>query len=228
MQLIGHRGAAGLAPENTRASFKAAINAGVDWIEFDVRSTKDGRIVLSHDPHTVRTGKRLRIIARTDYVTLKKVKLKGGNTIPTIAEAFNGIDGQAKVNVEIKTKGCAEAVVHNIERMVKKGASYEHFMVSSFQVARLREVNRLNSKIPLALLHLTRPYKFLHLRGLRVQAVGFSRRRLPTRAIHQAQLRELTIYAYTVNNLKTAKRLEKRGVTAIVTNRPDKLQDIRG
>jgi glycerophosphoryl diester phosphodiesterase len=227
MQLIGHRGAAGLAPENTRASFKAAINAGVDWIEFDVRTTKDGRIVLSHDPHTVRTGKRLRIISRTDYAALKKVKLKGGNAIPTIAEAFNSIDGQAKVNIEIKTKGCAEAVVHNIERMVKKGASYDHFMVSSYHVARLREVNRLNAKIPLALLHLTRPYKFLRLRGLRIQAVGFSKRRLPTRAIHQAQLRELMIYVYTVNKLKIARRLEKRGVHAVVTNRPDKLQELR-
>ncbi|HSE61227.1 MAG TPA: glycerophosphodiester phosphodiesterase [Candidatus Saccharimonadales bacterium] len=227
MQIIGHRGAAGLAPENTRASFKAAINAGVDWIEFDVRKTKDDRVVLSHDAHTVRTGKRLHIISRTEYAKLKNVKLKGGNTIPTIAEALNSIDGQAKVNIEIKTAGCAEAVVQNIERMVKKGLTYEHFMVSSFSVARLREVHRLNSRIPLALLHYLRPYKFLKLRGLRVQAVGFYHKRLPTRAIHQAELRELIVYAYTVNKPRIAKKLIERGVKAIVTNHPEKLQELR-
>jgi glycerophosphoryl diester phosphodiesterase len=229
MQLIGHRGAAGLAPENTRASFKAAINAGVDWIEFDVRKTKDGHVVLSHDFHTVRTGKRLNIISRTEYAKLKKVRLKGGHTIPTIAEAFNAIDGQAKVMVELKTKGCAQAVVQNIERMVKNGASYDHFMVSSFWVSALREAHRLNSKIPLALLHtIANPAAFLRLRGLRVQAVGFSRRRLPTRLIHQAELRELMVYVYTVNSTKQAKKLAARGVHAIVTNRPDKLQELRG
>lgn len=227
MQIIGHRGAAGLAPENTRSSFKAAIEAGVDWIEIDVRATKDGRIVLSHDAHTVRTGKRLHIVSRTDYSKLRKVTLKGNNTIHTIAEAFNAIDGQAKINVEIKSKGCAEAVVQNIERHINNGAHYTDFMVSAFKVERLREVHRLNSKIPLALLHLTRPFKFLRLRGLRIQAVGFHHRRLPLKAIHQAELRELTVYAYTVNSLKKAKRLQERGVQAIVTNRPDKLQSLR-
>lgn len=227
MQIIGHRGAAGLAPENTRASFKAAIVAGVDWIEFDVRATRDGRVVLSHDPHTARTGNRLHIISRTDYKNLRNLTLKGGNTVPTIAEACNAIDGHANINIEIKSRGCAEAVVHNIERLVKRGANYSDFLVSSFKVARLREVHRLNNKIPLGLLHMFRPYKFLRLKGLRVQAVGFYARRLPVRAIHQAELRELVIYAYAVNNVRQARRLAERGVKAVVTDRPDKLQEIR-
>ncbi|HET9411873.1 MAG TPA: glycerophosphodiester phosphodiesterase [Candidatus Saccharimonadales bacterium] len=227
MQIIGHRGAAGLALENTLASFKAAINAGVDWIEFDVRATSDGRVVVSHDAHTLRTGHRPKLISRNTYATLRNINLKGGHTIPTIAEAFNAIGRQAKINVEIKTPGCAEAVVQNIERMVKNGASYSDFMVSSFKVPRLREVHRLNSKIALALLHGTRPYKFLKLKGLRVQAVGFSGKRLPDKAIHQAELRELMVYVYTINTLKSAQKFQERGVQAIVTNRPDLLQQLR-
>lgn len=227
MQIIGHRGAAGLAPENTRASFRAAIEAGVDWIEFDVRRTKDGRVVLSHDPHTIRTGKRPRIISRNTYADLRDIKLRGGHNIPTIAEAFNAIGNQAKINVEIKSRGCAEAVVQNITRMIKNGAKYEDFMVSSFRVNRLREIHRLDSKIQLALIHMTRPYRFLKLRGLRIQAVGFWRRRLPDNAIHQADLRELHIYVYTVNRVKDARKLLERGVNGIITNRPDKLEVLR-
>ena len=47
--IIGHRGAAGLAPENTLESFEAAIAAGADCIEFDVRRTSDGKGVVFHD-----------------------------------------------------------------------------------------------------------------------------------------------------------------------------------
>lgn len=226
MQIIGHRGAAGLAPANTRASFKAAIAAKADWIEFDVRATSDGRVVLMHDAHTLRVSPRWHRVSKTEYAQLKKIKTFSGYAIHTIAEAFNAIDGHAKINIEIKSPGCAEAVVHNIERMVKKGIGYDHFLVSAFHVNRLREVNRLNAKIPLGLLHAARPYKFLRLRGLRVQAVGFYHRVLPSRAIHQAHLRELMVYAYTVNKLRRAKKLRARGVHAIVTDRPDVLQKI--
>ena len=55
MQVIGHRGAAALAPENTWASFDRAIDIGVDAIETDVHATCDGRLVLLHDADLSRT-----------------------------------------------------------------------------------------------------------------------------------------------------------------------------
>src|SRR5260370_38201699 len=49
MKVIGHRGAASLAPENTFAGFDMALAMGVDGIETDVQRTKDGKLVLYHD-----------------------------------------------------------------------------------------------------------------------------------------------------------------------------------
>src|SRR5690349_19809955 len=189
MQLIGHRGARGLAPMNTKASIKAALDAGVDWIEFDVRRTKDGVVVLSHDANTARVSLIPRAIARTSYKTLAKAKTYKGQPIATITEAFTTIGAKAKINVEIKSKGCAEIVVDHIERMVKAGANYERFLVSSFKPERLREIHRLNDHIPLGLLHGTKPLSFLKLRALRLSAVGFWRKRLPIKAIEQAKVR---------------------------------------
>lgn len=225
---MGHRGAAGLAPQNTRAGFKAAIATGVDWIEFDVRATKDGRVILMHDKHTLRTSPRLHLVSRTPYHTLRQLKTYSKQPILTLAEAMNAIDGQTKINIEIKSKGCAQAVAHNIERLVKNGLSYDHFLVSAFRVQRLKEVHRLNSKIPLGLLHFSRPLAFLKIRGLRIQAVGFYHRMLPGFALRQAQVRELFIYAYTVNNRRRVKQLLARGVEGIVTDRPDRLVILRG
>ncbi len=227
MYIVGHRGARGLAPENTLASFRAGIKAGADWIEFDVRATSDGRVVVMHDATTLRISSSLKRIKSTDYKTLRQVKIFDDFTIPTLAEAMNAIEGLAKVNIEIKSAGCAQAVVNAIVQHVKKGANYNDFMVSSFNAKRLKEVHFINSRIQLGLLHLTRPSKFLKIRGLRVQAVGFHKRYLTKRIIHQAKLRGLQVYAYTVNKPEVAAKLAARGVDGIVTDRPDLMQHLR-
>ena len=46
--VIGHRGAAGHAPENTLASLEAASGLGVRWVEFDTKLTADGQVVVFH------------------------------------------------------------------------------------------------------------------------------------------------------------------------------------
>lgn len=213
---------------NTKASIQAALQAGVDWVEFDVRRTKDDKIVLSHDANTFRTTLIPHTISRTTYAKLVKAKTRHKEPITALTEAFATIGGKAKINVEIKSKGCAEQVVDHIERMVKAGAPYSHFLVSSFSVERIREIHRLNSQIQLGLLHLRRPYKFVKLRALRLHAVGFWRKRLPKKAIEQAKIRGLAVYVYTVNNHRDAEKLAAQGVDRIVTDRPDKLQDLRG
>ncbi len=227
MQIIGHRGAAGLAPENTIASIKAAIKAGVDAIEFDVHATRDGRVVVAHDKTLLRIAKRPMSIARSTYAQLHKVTFKGGHHIPTLAEAFNAIVGQAHVVIEIKAKGCASAVVSNIERLVKQGATYKEFRVSSFSTARLREVWERNDKIPLVLLQAHAPYRFTHITGMELVGVGFYHRLMPKRAIELAHQHGLNVYAYTINSVQRAQQLKNLGVDGIYTNRPDAMQESR-
>jgi len=54
MVIIGHRGAAGIQPENTVSGIEAAVSAGVDMIEFDIRATKDKQLIVFHDPNLFR------------------------------------------------------------------------------------------------------------------------------------------------------------------------------
>ena len=56
MLILGHRGARGHAPENTMASFQAALDMGADGIELDVQMTKDGKVVVCHDHSLERTS----------------------------------------------------------------------------------------------------------------------------------------------------------------------------
>src|SRR6476469_1921058 len=55
LAVIGHRGGKALAPENTLAAFRNAIKLGADYVEVDVRATKDGRLVIMHDSSVDRT-----------------------------------------------------------------------------------------------------------------------------------------------------------------------------
>lgn len=212
---------------NTVAGISAALAAGVDWVEFDVRATKDGAIVLSHDATTARVSPFPRIVARTKFAKLAKAKTYHGEPIASLTDAFKTIGAKAKINIEIKSKGCAEGVVDHIERMVKAGANYERFLVSSFSLERLREIHRLNDHVPLCLLHGTKPLAFLKLRALRLSAVGFWHKRLPKKAIEQAKVRHLAVIVYTVNRVRDAERLAAQGVDRIVTDRPDLLQPFR-
>jgi glycerophosphoryl diester phosphodiesterase len=227
MYIVGHRGARGLAPENTLASFRAGIKAGADWIEFDVRATNDGRVVVIHDATTLRISSSLKRIKSTDYKTLRQVKIFDDFTIPTLAEAMNAIEGLAKVNIEIKSTGCAQAVVNAIVQHVKKGANYNDFLVSSFNTKYLKEVHFLNSRIQLCVLHSASTSKFLKVTGLRAQVAAFNRRRITKRAIQQAKLRGMQVWVYTVNKPEQAAKLAARGVDAIFTDRPDLMQHLR-
>lgn len=71
MQIIGHRGASALAPENTWESFDVALDIGVDAIETDVRATSDGELVLIHDERLDRTTNGHGYIQRTTWSSIK-------------------------------------------------------------------------------------------------------------------------------------------------------------
>ncbi len=88
MILIGHRGAAGMEPENTIPSIEASARLKVDAIEFDIRLTKDGALILFHDPNLLRIAGTNRNISD---MTLKEINMtitKSGHPIPVISEAF--------------------------------------------------------------------------------------------------------------------------------------------
>jgi glycerophosphoryl diester phosphodiesterase len=101
MKIIGHRGAAGIALENTLESIRAAKKAGVDAVEFDVRMTSDKQFVLCHDANTKRISKDNQDIASRTRSFLSKLRLHNGEKLPTLTEALKTA-GDTPVFVEVK------------------------------------------------------------------------------------------------------------------------------
>jgi glycerophosphoryl diester phosphodiesterase len=107
MKVIGHRGAAGLALENTRASILAARKAGVDAIEIDVRLTADQQFVVCHDPW-LRPGQGHRLkISDLTLAELQAVTLRNNESPINLSEALE-LAGDTPLLVEAKASGWAE------------------------------------------------------------------------------------------------------------------------
>lgn len=115
MKVIGHRGAAGLALENTLDAIRAGIAAGVDGIEFDVRLTADGHFVLCHDPTLRRVSDHEHAIDKCSLEELRQLPLHNGKPVPTLEEALKAV-GKLTVIVEPKGNDWAEPLAVFFER----------------------------------------------------------------------------------------------------------------
>ncbi len=227
MLIMGHRGAAGLAPENTLAAIAAGLAVGVDFVEFDVRRTQDGHIVLVHDRTTRRVASKRLAVHKAPVAELQSLEMKRGGTIPTLEEAIEFIGLKAKINIEIKSPDCVPQVVELIRAYVKKGYPYDHFLMSSFSPAVLRSAYKLDKKIPYSLLQIW-PVRFRWLRSVKLSAVGFYHiSALTPFIISLAKRRGLYTYAYTVNSFEEAKQLKRLGIDGIITDNPDKFSELR-
>jgi len=130
-RLFGHRGAAGVAPENTLPSFRRALADGVDVFELDVHATRDGEVVVVHDPTLERTTDGVGPVSALTFAELGRLdaghrfSVDGGRTfpfrgqgvrIPRLAEVLQEFPA-VPLNIEIKSEG--GAIVAAVVRMVR-------------------------------------------------------------------------------------------------------------
>lgn len=213
MKIIGHRGARGLAPENTLAGFKKALGLGVDMIEFDVRVTSDNVPVLNHN-RTIKTvsGKKYKITAHS-YEYLKKRK----SDLTTLDEALDFINGRVPLDIEIKPRVDTRPVTNHLAHYKCK------YIISSKSWPVL---NRLRKELPDAprVVVTAEP----GLRSLRrakkanSKILMLNQRLLWPGIIKRLKKRGYTVYSYTVNNPADAKKLAEAGLDGIVTDFPDR------
>lgn len=215
MLIIGHRGAAGLAPENTLESLRAGLESEADMLEFDVRLTSDNVPVLSHDSklHGLRVG----------YTSF--ADLRNAGEIVTLESVLDEFFGRVLLNIEYKPAAGVETVYTLIsKKYIKRPSDWNNLLFSSFHVLPLLRLRNLSTDINLALLHSVNPFAFVtYQRKLQLAAVGWHRLHVNRLAIEIAQKSDIFSYVYTVNRPQAAKILERRGIDGIVTDYPNKL-----
>jgi glycerophosphoryl diester phosphodiesterase len=223
MLIIGHRGAAGLAPENTLDSIEAGIRAGADMIEIDVRVTKDGQLVVIHDARLLRTHHTRDTVANLTYEQLKE--LTRDKPVPLLTDVLDRYFGAVLLNIELKSRGAGEKLVRLLKRRyIKKAADWDDVIISSFMGYELVRMRRLAKRANLALLHNENPFIFIaYHRFVKLTAVGFHRLYLNRFALEIAKQSKLFIYAYTVDRVGALPHLAAQGIEGVVTNYPDRI-----
>lgn len=124
MDIIAHRGASGYVKENTLEAFDKAIELGSDMVEFDVRKTVDGKLVIIHDP--VIDSRKVAEISYQEL--LEKAKVQGFH-VPTLEEALAYLKGRTRLDVEIKEEGYEKETIE----MVLKYFDKKDFIIISFR-----------------------------------------------------------------------------------------------
>lgn len=223
MLVIGHRGAAGLAPENSIEALHAGIEAGADMLEFDVRLTKDNILVIYHDFHTLRTHHKASLVSQSALNKLQNLDI--ARPITTLEEVLDEFFGKILLNIELKSRGSGKATAEFLKKhYIKKTSDWDNVLFSSFNGSELVGARKVSKKANLALLHHENPFLFIayHWR-IRLNAVGFHRLYVNQLALEIAKKAGLFTYAYTVNRPQTALLLAEQGLDAVVTDYPNKI-----
>ena len=162
MKIIGHRGGASLAPENTMTCYRKGIEAGADMIEIDIHLSKDGRVVVCHDQTVDRTTNgtgKIRELTLAEIQRLRVVDANGHLTdehLPTLEEVFALMqDVRSKGNpcellVEIKrTHNIYQGIEEKLLQQIADNQAREWVTVQSFNDFALEKIHQLDSGIRL-------------------------------------------------------------------------------
>lgn len=231
--VIGHRAAAGVAPENTLAAVRVAAAAGLRWIEVDVQLSADGHAVIHHDATLERCTNGHGALAAHSCAEL--LALDAGSHFDSrfAGEPMPSLQGLLAlcaqlglgINLELKVapgRDAAALAVTALQAMAE--APGVDVLVSSFARDALRASRRHSAAVQLGLLCETWPADLAGLHDeLRLVSVHCDGRTLQPAQVEQAHALGLDVYAWTINETGTAQALWALGVDGIITDYPQRL-----
>jgi len=236
MLIIGHRGAAGLAPENTLAAFRAGREVGVDLVELDVRATKDRRLVTLHDATLDRTTNGHGPLAALTYLKARRLDAGSwfapqfaGERIPSLEAVLELLRHGPGVNLEIKEDALVPAVV----RLVKRAGMLEQTVFVSFSAPAVRRVRRIEPTASAGLLVSPRepvPWDKGEVAAARLAAAALALGANLVKIHHSvatAELvrnlkrRALSVWVWGANSKEAIERVIASGADALTTDFPD-------
>ncbi|HOO54921.1 MAG TPA: glycerophosphodiester phosphodiesterase family protein [Methanothrix sp.] len=215
--VIGHRGARSLAPENTLESIRAAKKCGVDFVEMDVRLSKDGRLVVIHDETVDRTTDGTGRVEEMTLEEIRRLDAGRGERVPTLAEAAAlSLELDLGIVVEMKEEGLEELVVQELEG--------RRAIVTSFHHASVREIKEL-ADIKTGIIISSLPINPVDL-ALWARADTIFPRITNPNLFKKAHRERIEVYPWTINDPDQVRWLRRLGADGIVTDDPCKIRKV--
>jgi glycerophosphoryl diester phosphodiesterase len=229
--ITSHRGSSVSAPENTIASIKAAVDAMADYAEIDARSTKDGVVIVFHDPSLKRITGINKKVWQVKYSQIIGMdagswfsKKFSGEKIPTLKQILEYSKGKIKLNIEIKTSPGDKDLEESIVKLIEEYDMTDSCVVSSFSYNSLKKIKKLNPDIRTGYIISGVYGNFYDLE----YADFFSMRQsiVTERIVTELHKRKKELHVWTVNDKYSINRLARLGVDNIITDDPVKARSI--
>ena len=221
--VIAHRTAAALAPENSLQGIRQAALCRADWVELDVRLSRDGELVLMHDERVDRTTSGCGLVGDFSREEMQGLFLRnrdGGSdrdsTVPTLKEALSlARELGLGLVVEMKEEG--------LEALIAECVSGEDCLVTSFYHASLRELSEISS-LKTGIIISSLPINPVRL-ALEAGASAIFPRRVNARLFKEAHQQGLAVYPWAVKSGEEGGWMLRLGADGLVTDDPCLLRE---
>lgn len=232
VEIIAHRGASFIAPENTLSAYKIAFENGIKSAECDVFLTLDNQIVLSHDKSMMRLAGEDLDITNTTYDIIKSIDVgsyKGieyqNEKIPLLVDILNILPHDATLYVEIKDN---HRIIPFLSDLIKSSGKMNQITIIAFDYDVLVTSKKELSNVPhYWLIHKEEEKKNLikKLKMGNLDGVNANYKIIDKELIKLIKDEWYKCYAWTVNDIGNAEKLSKLGINGITTDRPMWMRD---
>ncbi|MBS7609730.1 glycerophosphodiester phosphodiesterase [Candidatus Bathyarchaeota archaeon] len=218
IQVIGHRGAAAYEPENTLRSFRRALEIGVHAVELDVHLSKDGRVVVIHDPTVDRTTNGHGYVRDLSFEDLSKLDAGMGERIPLLEEVIDLVKDKAILQIELKGEGTEEPVL----RILEEKGFLDRVVLTSFFHNRVKKAKELKPLIKTGVLFVGRPLDPIHIvRVAKADAIHINYLTVDKELVEEIHRAGIKVTVWNVDEPRNIDRMIDFGVDAIGSNKPD-------
>jgi len=215
--VCGHRGAAGLAPENTLTAFRKGLELGVDALECDVHCSSDGRVMIHHDPTLDRMTNSSGRIDKTPAARLREIDAGDGGPVPFLEELLELAKGRADLVIEFKD----DAAVLPAFDLVKSAGLLNRTTFISFELHRLIALRKHSAEARVSSLWWNPTEADIAYAATMSTGVDLFHMRLSPLLAKMIKAAGLFLRVYTPNDWAAHDLMIRMGVDAITTDRPD-------
>ena len=221
--IIGHRGAAGHAPENTLLSFEKAVLLGCDMTELDVHLCGSGEVVVIHDETVDRTTDGSGMVSGLSLNEIKLLNAGEGEEIPLLDEVMSLLRGMIKLNIELKGLGTARPVYDLVKSI---GWENSELTITSFNWDMLKEYRQLDPYARIGVLTFKNHGEAMEFaETIDAYSINPYHLLLQKKYVDDAHSKGFKVYPWTVNQPKDIQRVIKLGVDGVISDYPNRISD---
>lgn len=236
MIVMAHRGYSSKAPENTMPAFELALEAGSGGIELDVHLTKDGKVVVIHDPTLERTTDGEGAVANFTLAELKELDAGSwyssefkGVQLPTLREVLDLVkDHNVLLNVETKAAFGFERLNEEVASLIDEYSLWEKTIISSFNHYALVHMKTLRTQARTGILYncgLYNPWEYA--KSIGASALHPHHKTILPELVQAAQANGMMVNVWTVDEAVDIERMALAKIDSIITNVPSKVLSLQ-